>query len=92
MKIDIKKEYERFIDNYESSKRSSLETEKPHLARWAYGACEEWIKDFEGSVSKTNTADTYMAIIKDKKQELQNLKITLRKKFENDKILMEMLK
>lgn len=92
MNIDIKQEYERFIDNYNFNKRLSLRTEKPHLARWAYGACEEWIKDFEGSVKKTNTAATYSVIINDKKQELQNLKEKLRTKFSDNKILMEILK
>lgn len=80
MEINIKKERQRFIENYDFNRELALRTEKPHLARWAYGACKEWIKDFQESVFKTETMDVYTDIIKDKKQDLQNLKQELRTK------------
>lgn len=92
MKIDIDREYKRFIENYDFNRDLSLTTEKPHLARWAYGACEEWIKDFQGSVSKTATIDVYGDIIGDQKVDLLNLKLRLRRKFNANKILVEMLR
>ena len=92
METDIRREYERFVDNYDFNRDLSLTTEKPHLARWACGACEEWIKDFQGSVLKTETMDVYDYIIEDQKLDLSNLKLRLRKKFKANKILMNMLK
>lgn len=89
---DIQKEYLRFVNNYDFNKNLSLETEKPHLARWAYGACEEWIKDFENTSQKNHTNGEFVVILEDKKAELVELKQDLRKKFRDNKTMMEMLK
>jgi len=102
MKIDIVKEYKRFIDNYDFNRDLSLRrTKKPHLARWAYGACEEWIKDFENSfniwLKKDFTGSSiderkksfYIKAIEEKKEELPVIKQKLRTKFSYNKILME---
>lgn len=105
MEIDIEKEYERFIDNYEFNKQLFLKTEKPHLARWAYGACEQWIKSFvecyikwinggfDGfSPEQIKNRDACREIIKEKRKELPILKQELRDKFKDNEILMERLK
>lgn len=92
MKINIVKEYQRFVENYDFNESLSLRTEKPHLARWAYGACEEWIKDFEASVVATETMDLHKHIIEGRTNILERLKQKLKTKFSNNKVLMEMLK
>jgi len=104
MEIDIVREYERFIDNYDFNRDLSLRrTEKPHLARWAYGACEEWIKDFENSfkiwlenefkgfTEEIKKEELYSNAIKEKKEDLPNIRQTLRNKFSDNKILMREL-
>jgi len=79
----------KFIDNYDFNRTLAALTNKPHLARWAYGACKAWIENFEGSVIKTNTMSTYSGIIEDKKNNLvEMLKLKLRTKLSNNKILM----
>jgi len=104
MKVDIEKEYEKFIDNYDFNRDLSLRrTEKPHFARWAYGACKEWINDFEGSFKTwlendfiesvdDEKRDLYAEIIRGKKEDLPVIKQRLKEKFNDDKILMRMLR
>ena len=92
MNIDIGREYERFVENFDFNENLTLRTEKPHLARWAYGACEEWIKDFQGNVVKTHTIYLYFNILGKKRDALQKLKQELKTKFSDNEILMGMLK
>lgn len=92
METYIDREFERFIENFSFNECLALNTEKPHLARWAYGACEEWIKDFESEISKTETGLIYNDVVEGmRKNNLERLKQTLRTKFSDNKILIRML-
>jgi len=105
MNIDIEREYDKFIENFDFNEKLALMTDKSHLARWAYGACQEWIRDFTSSYMKWAVLDfdgfstdqidnrnTYRKAIREKINELPGIKQELKTKFNNNEILMEMLK
>ena len=91
MKIDIEGEYERFISNYRFNARITWETDKPHLARWAYGACNEWIRDFAEIITKEKLW-VHWTIIEDKRTHLNELKQQIRTKFPDNIPVQELLK
>jgi len=87
MNINIDREYQKFEKNYLFNKRLALGTKKPHLARWAYGACREWIKDFEKSVLELKTKRIYTSAISTRKFDLSNLKEELKQRFSDYKFV-----
>ncbi len=101
MEINIVKEYKRFIYNYDFNRDLSLRTDKPPLARWAYGACEEWVRDFEELFKIWLEKDFTGPCIDEKgvkilmkrtKEDLPIIKQKLRTKFSDNRVLMEELK
>jgi len=78
--IDIKKEVERFKVNWEFNHNLTLRAEMP-LARWAYGACKEWVSDFESSAIKTNTMKFCTTTIRVARAYNSSLKDELKRKF-----------
>ena len=84
--MKIENEFQRFVDSYEHNYSLSLRAELP-LARWAYGACKEWIKDFKNIASETGTQSQHSASIAVRENALYRLLRDLKLRFPKDKLI-----